>query len=309
MNCDEYLPLISGHLDGVNSEIEERLLQEHLKACEACRALLSQMEVNDALLKSSAAQPPSDLTARIMRQVRSEKQVAPSRMKRWIPVIASGVAAAALLSLVVWGKLPFTAATSMDSAAAEAAFENAHTASPAEPAEDYDGSLYYRGSEADLSGLSGGSIPDSVEQDYGFVPEFPAYAYSVQSSIVETTATTVKRGPMRYTQSAPMLIVWDTDTMDALAAFEPEDLNECAPLTANLAPSLYARFQAILPVLRTFDQISPDDGFGITIYTVPYETLIATFDECIGVYENAIYYPAALTSPEACSVVLIDISE
>lgn len=80
MNCDEYLPLISGHLDGVNSEIEERRLQEHLETCEACRVLLSQMEQNDALLQS-AATPPADLTDRIMNAVRKEKRTA---KKRWI---------------------------------------------------------------------------------------------------------------------------------------------------------------------------------------------------------------------------------
>ena len=33
MKCDNsYLPLISGHIDGCNSEIEERRLQQHLPA-------------------------------------------------------------------------------------------------------------------------------------------------------------------------------------------------------------------------------------------------------------------------------------
>lgn len=299
MNCDEYLPLISGHIDDANSEIEERRLQEHLKTCAACRALLSQMEESDALLRASAATPPADLSARIMAQVRSKKQPAFSRKQRWIPIAASGLAAAALLSFVVFGSMPFWGgAGAADSAAAENAFKSSATAAPAEPAE-----------QPANGSLSVGSVPEAAAQDYGFAPDFPMYAYADQSDITETTADTVKRNPTRYAASAPMLIVWDAEGVDVLSAFEPEDLNEYAPLRANLAPSLFARFQTVLPLLREFDRISPADGFGITVYTVPYETLMEAFDECVGLYENAIYYPAAITAPDACSVVLIDISE
>ena len=337
MNCDEYLPLISGHLDGANSEFEERRLQEHLRTCEDCRALLAIMEENDALLKGSAAEPPSDLTERIMQQVRKEKRSAPSQKKRWIPIAASGLAAAALLALVVWGNLP-VGSVSKD-ALSTSAVETVETASPAEAAaEDWDGFL---ARASDATGAYAATIaptepvateapapsdaPEGMEPDddslkayAGFVPDFPDYQFSITTnempeisggSLEAPTEPGSKRTPQYYTRSAAMLIVWGADRMDALADYEPEDLNEYAPLNARLAPSLYERYQAVLPLLRDFDRISADDGFGITVYTVPYETLMATFNECVGVYENAIYYPAAFTAPEECSVVLISLSE
>ena len=72
MNCNDYLPLLGGHLDSMNTAVEEQRLQKHLSACKHCRALLAQMEQTDALLHASKAEPPADLTARIMAQVRKE---------------------------------------------------------------------------------------------------------------------------------------------------------------------------------------------------------------------------------------------
>ena len=66
MKCSQIFPLLSGHLDGANSEIEERRLQQHLKTCRHCRELLARLEENDALLASQEAQPPVDLAARIL---------------------------------------------------------------------------------------------------------------------------------------------------------------------------------------------------------------------------------------------------
>lgn len=335
MNCDEYLPLISGHLDGANSEFEERRLQEHLQACEDCRALLAIMEQNDALLKGSAAEPPADLTERIMQQVRKEKRSAPSRKKRWLPIAASGLAAAALLALVVWGNVPFVS-VSRDALSADAA-KTIETAAPAETVnENAYGSLARASDLTEAPAaptepfLTQSFVPsyaieelepdDQAPKAYaGFVPDFPDYQFDSNTAI-ETSGISVgsldaptepgdKRTPLYYTHASAMLIVWGANHMDALKEYEPEDLNEYAPLNARLAPSLYERYQAVLPLLRDFDRISADDGFGITVYTVPYETLMAAFNECVGVYENAIYYPAAFTAPEECSVVLVSLSE
>lgn len=57
MNCDVFRILISGHMDGANSKIEEKRLQEHLKGCRSCRALLEEYERNDRLL-SEVPSPP-----------------------------------------------------------------------------------------------------------------------------------------------------------------------------------------------------------------------------------------------------------
>lgn len=298
MNCDEYLPLISGHLDGVNSEIEERRLQEHLNTCESCRSLLSEMERNDALLRNSAAAPPADLSERIMRQVRSEQPRPSARKTRWIPIAASGLAAAALLSLVVWGKLPFSGGfASKDSAAIEEVKTEYGTQSAATRTAAPESALTFGGfeSEAPYDGFD-----DTAN---GFSLELPAYAAESAEDPGE------KRHPARYTPSAPMLIVWGTDRVAALVTFEPDDLNESAPLTAKPAPSLFERFQAAVPLLRASEDLAPDDGFDVRVYTVPYQTMMAAFHECAGVYENAVYYPAAFTAPEECSVILIDVTD
>lgn len=322
MNCDEYLPLISGHLDGANSGFEERRLQEHLQTCEACRALLSQMEQNDALLKGSAAAPPADLTERIMREVRKEKQPKTSKSKRWIPVAVSGLAAAAVLSLVFWGNLP---GLNSSPDAVKAGTVETEAAEAVEMLREEAAGPLYGSTSATTATLAAidtpvvtespvetdasitNAAPDDVDTtEKSIVPDFPAYSDDMINS-TEGTSSEIRH--ITFRPSAPMLIVWGADSMDALADFAPEDLNEYAPLTARLSPSLYERCQAVLPLLREFDTISPAEGYGITVYTVSYETMKAVFNECIGVYENAIYYPVSFTAPDECIVVLVNLSE
>lgn len=103
MNCDFYLNLISGHIDAVNTKSEEEQLQEHIDRCEHCRALLETMKANDEKLKASALQVPADLTARIMSAVRSAP-VKRSKKPFYISIAASGLAAAAVLAIVLSGK-------------------------------------------------------------------------------------------------------------------------------------------------------------------------------------------------------------
>lgn len=317
MNCEEYLPLISGHLDGENSEIEERRLQEHLKTCEACRALLSQMERNDALLKDSTAQPPADLTERIMRQVRKEKQSSVSRKKRWIPVAFSGVAAAALLGLVFWGKLPVLNPSKDAGAPAEEA-ELIETRTTAAATEEACGNTQTDGAALAESTHVSSIMPMETEALFRFDdPKDTSLAvgYSGLPAYYRAPAESVSGGsgkrsnPLHYVPSAPMLIVWNVDDLDALADFAPEAPHEYTPLTANAVPSLYERYQAVIPFLRDFDQLYPADGYSIRLYTVPYETMMSVFDECAGDFEISIYYPAQFTAPDECSVVLIRVDE
>ena len=131
MNCDESLILISGHLDGTNTEAEEKSLREHLETCEDCRRLLRQMEENDRLLRESKAEVPADLKDRIMKEVRGGRK---SKKPFYISVAASGLAVAAMLTLVFVGRgpknvgniptagaEPETAAAAEENAATEAA--------------------------------------------------------------------------------------------------------------------------------------------------------------------------------------------
>ena len=296
MNCDEYLPLISGHLDGANSDFEEHRLQEHLQTCEACRALLSQMEQNDALLKGSAAVPPADLTDRIMRQVRKEKQRSSTSKKRWIPIAVSGVAAAALLGLVVWGALPSIAVFKGSGAADSAQYESATVAY--EPMADAE------------NALDTGAPEEAAETDSDHLLTVPTFQSSeavsalpdlTVSGTAAYTGTQHRKGAIYGSASSvPTLIIWDAGKLDTLADCEPETSEETASLPANGA-TLYSRILTAIP-LR-------DPDYGITIYAVSYDTMMECFSECVSVYENAIYYPAEDPTQETCSVVLIDCGE
>ena len=119
MNCDVFRILISGHMDGANSEIEEKRLQEHLKGCRSCRALLEEYERNDRLL-SEVPSPPENLTGRIMREI------VPRRKKKkakyiYFTVPAAALATAALFAFAVFrmGALPGLTAKSADTAFSE----------------------------------------------------------------------------------------------------------------------------------------------------------------------------------------------
>ena len=127
MKCSQIFPLLSGHWDGANSEIEECRLQQHLKTCRHCRELLAQMEKNDALLASQETQPPVDLTARIMSQVRKEEKKPRFGKNFLISTAATGLAAAALLAFVVFGNvsLPKTAGSAMEKVSYDLAAEAA----------------------------------------------------------------------------------------------------------------------------------------------------------------------------------------
>lgn len=97
MNCNDYLPLICGYLDGENGETETKQLQAHLEGCEECRKLLEQMQENDRLL-ADVPEAPADLSWRIMQQVRKEPKKQ-NRWKRWGAVLsAAAVLAVVLLS-------------------------------------------------------------------------------------------------------------------------------------------------------------------------------------------------------------------
>jgi hypothetical protein len=96
MSCETILPLIHGHLDGMNSEAEEAQLQAHLRDCPTCRALMEQYAQIDAQLQTMEVEPPEQFTAGVMYKVRSG-----SRKKRFAFGPVTMVAAAAALLLVI----------------------------------------------------------------------------------------------------------------------------------------------------------------------------------------------------------------
>ncbi len=73
MSCEEILPLIHGHLDGINTEAEEQQLQAHLQTCPACRSLLSMYEQIDAQVQQLEVEAPEQLAAGVMYKIGLEK--------------------------------------------------------------------------------------------------------------------------------------------------------------------------------------------------------------------------------------------
>lgn len=119
MQCEEYLPLLSAHLDGALDAHEEARLQAHLAQCAHCRALLKEWQAQQTALEDVPPMPER-LHADVMRQVRaSEKKKRPAR--RWIPLTACAAAAAAVLTLAVTGVLPMPATKSAEEELNEAA--------------------------------------------------------------------------------------------------------------------------------------------------------------------------------------------
>ena len=102
MNCNDYLLLLSGHIDGMNTQQEEKDLRNHLQVCESCRALLDEMTKNDGILRSDQIEVPPGLTGKIMAEVRKTKK---SKRPFYISLAASGLAAAAVLAVAFSGKI------------------------------------------------------------------------------------------------------------------------------------------------------------------------------------------------------------
>ena len=122
MNCNDYLPLLSGHLDGENSPEEEQRLQAHLAQCADCRARLQAFERGDRLLRADTAVPPAGLTASILAAAAKTPQrpVKKPRRAYW-GGFATGLAAAALVVFTLLGPLKGFAQQKANDTAATAA--------------------------------------------------------------------------------------------------------------------------------------------------------------------------------------------
>lgn len=97
MTCEEALVLLSGELDGVNTEEESRELHLHLAQCPDCRVRWKQLQSLNRSLQDLKEEPPEGLREDIMAQIRREA-AGKKRKERthWI-----GLAAAAVLVLAV----------------------------------------------------------------------------------------------------------------------------------------------------------------------------------------------------------------
>ena len=102
--CEEYELLLSAQLDGQLSAREASALEAHLASCPHCRALQAELALIQKEAELLTLEPPADLTAKIMAQVRLEPRVstpltASSSRRRWTRFLAG----AAVLALIVAG--------------------------------------------------------------------------------------------------------------------------------------------------------------------------------------------------------------
>lgn len=102
MNCESYLELLSGHLDGENTSEQERALEAHLQKCPACRARLAAMRENDEILR----EPRETFPAPQLEHLGARKSRRMPPMRRLWTGAATIAAVLALVFFVGRGLLP-----------------------------------------------------------------------------------------------------------------------------------------------------------------------------------------------------------
>lgn len=113
MTCEDAMMLISGHLDGVNTQEEEAELFAHLNGCSSCRLLLEAFEAADAGILSLEAEPPVDLSERILSAVQREPRRRGVSRAWLVPAVT-----AAALAVVLWAGMRELPQMGSDTAAA-----------------------------------------------------------------------------------------------------------------------------------------------------------------------------------------------
>ena len=342
MNCEEYFHLISGHMDGCNSDIEEKHLQQHLECCEGCRTLLAQLQENEQLLAHSTVTPPADLTKRIMKAVRKEPKKK-SKKRFFTSLATAGLATAALLALVFFGSNGLPQLATVDSAA-EVAMDEPYAMEDRNPAEQATGngsddfSQSAAGEESIYLAESATAAPDSKkhqgEQSTAPSQENPQSTLS-ETWVLSDEAPYSMDLPYRYGTTSPgsspaigrsgiygihaadgelrelpTLVIYGASPEDfpSLSLQPPLPSQLPSMQTANIAVdgSFYQRFFSVLPsefgLLSNFPS-EPD--FNLSRYSVSYESFSALLDSVIGRYEAAIYLPEEIDEEEDCLIILI----
>ncbi len=316
MSCNEYNELLSGHIDGENSEAEEQKLQEHLESCSACRELLEQLQQADAALRESKAVPPEDMTARIMAQVHKEPKKKKSWFKsKYIPVAAGGMAAAALLGFALMGgsnvptfdeASPKTTDAPMEAVPFEGLMEDAffreeyetndetaaefRTDTPKDAAETETTAAYVPEDVGELTVGANSIVSGPPQEVYDFV-----VGGSEDFTEEENSYIFLKQSPM--TMQAPLMIVWSEEPVELSALQEPEESESTLAIAYGSKPTLYQRMIELLPFR--------EEQWEIKAYVLSYTEMNDLLRSCVGIYETAVLFPETLTDWEHCLVLAI----
>lgn len=260
MDCTESLIYINGHIDGVNTEAEEALLQEHLNTCPQCRALLAQYEQLDRQLADVPA-PPADLTEQILAQL-------PKKRKRrgllYFAAPAATLATAAILALAVFGAMNLPAF---------AAKSNEYAAPNATPKEDFTGSM----EDSMLSYAS------------NLAPSPPMAADGALTETMKCIGGEEQQQEYFALSSAPVLIVWGDDAESYYT-----DLTPLETVDADGGTTLHEVLQTLLPDASVLAEKteSTRSVSSVTAYTLPYSELHEMFDRSADACEITFYAPA-----------------
>lgn len=317
MNCTDYLPLLSGHIDQMNTDREETELQAHLRSCPECRRLLSEMQQNDTLLQGSAVLPPDDMTERIMRQVRKDTKKSRVNKPAIVSAVVSGLAVAAIMTLVFWGsiRLPDKSAEAL-SVPTEAAALAADAVNPADeespnidvPAEEVQTPPASEAPLAEAAESIPETAPDEEEQ-----PTLSDTA-SVQNDAERSKDFSLKRDkPSDGSEnplSSPLLVIWEPndDILSLFTQYTPLQNDE--PLFDGLSldnsPTLLSRILQSLPSegnspAPKIRESHPE----LTAYRLSLELMNEIFSDCIGKCEVNIYYPDGDFSETDCLILLV----
>ncbi len=341
MQCDDiYMLLISGHIDGANSEIEEKRLAQHLKQCRHCRELLAVLEEQDAQLSQSATEPPADLSARIMDAVRQEPKRKPRKKGLYFSLAAAGLATAAMLCFALMGDW-----LSLPESEDHASFYNANVTNDAivsTAAAPGDGEAPFDVSEQPPANY--GEVPESAPPDDTLSrddqpdekqptfseasprpsgePEGQSPDESMEPLVLpsvseedglpaEDTPSDVLspngfRRPITADKSlrcVPTLVIWGASAQELSALDGASSSPLALSKTGSTGTDLYNRFFSAL----FSSHLERDSRLAVSldadIYRVPYATLQELFEECWNEYEIALYLPREIS--ETCQIILV----
>ena len=304
MHCEEFVDLISGHIDRINTEIEEARLQEHLQQCEHCRTLLETYRSIDTLIAQEDALPPADLKINIMKAVEAEPKKRRSR-KALFTGICSGIAAAACLAVIIIS-IPKLKLTSNDSAAEAAdAMYNSNVALE-----------FYADSNLDTQKIEWTPADNNaMAAEATQSTEFRRLPHAEDGSNGMGSAEPIEAAD---TAAAPMLIIWgavpsDIDALADLTQVETDwkELPNGAVYGA-MNDSLYARLQECLSD-KPHDLMEEPNAVAerttIYRYSVDLQTMSMIAASCSGDYEQAIYYPTDMTDETVCTIFVVELHE
>lgn len=232
MNCEEALVLLSGHLDGQNSEEEAARLQDHLAQCPDCRRLLEDLKALDAGLLSLEEAPPADLCESVMEAIRQEARVR-KKKRRWVwPTTAAAV----LILLAGAGALAAPKLHTQEDAAPQMARMMATAVEPevveqeiSEPevAEDAAGASLYSGTAT--AALYTAAPEDSLAQALAGERQAPVVlVYAALPELDGLPCETLADGGLLYTleTTETASLLWEAHPDEAVLYFPEETASE-----------------------------------------------------------------------------------